>query len=317
MLLNGLLAPAIKPVAMHIPDGFLSIPVLAFCWLLSIVAIAFAVRYTNRHLGERQVPMMGVLAAFIFAGQMINFQVAGGTSGHLIGATLATVLLGPWAAMLIMTAVVSVQALFFQDGGLLALGANILFMAVLAPLVSYALYRGLARLPRWLAASVAAWASVVVAAAGVAVALGMSGTIALKIVLPAMVGVHALIGVGEGLITAGALSFIEASRPDLTGQPQMASAVGRWPMIGLGVALLVALLSPLASSAPDGLERVAHDLGFLDRAQGPWYQVIPDYLFPGVSNPALATILAGILGTVLMFGVGWWLARRLQGRGAH
>ncbi|NOZ29802.1 MAG: cobalamin biosynthesis protein CbiM [Chloroflexi bacterium] len=316
MMWNSVLAPVLERAAMHIPDGFLSLPVIVVCWILSAVALGFAVRETNKQLGERQVPLMGVLAAFIFAGQMINFQVAGGTSGHLIGAALATILLGPWAAMLIMTAVVTVQALFFQDGGLIALGANILFMAVVAPLVSYGIYRSLRNLHQWVAAALAAWASVVVAAIGVSVALAASGTIALGVVLPAMATVHVLIGIGEALITVGALAFISAARPDLmTLQPAEAGS-GRWPMIGLAVALVVALLSPLASSSPDGLERVAEDFGFIDRAMGPFYQIIPDYLFPGVSNEALATILAGVLGTLLMFGVTWLLARRLQRREA-
>lgn len=317
VLWSSVLAPVSKPMAMHIPDGFLSLPVTLICWLLSAVAIGYAVRQTNAQLQERQVPLMGVLAAFIFAGQMINFQVAGGTSGHLLGGALATILLGPWAAMLIMTAVVSVQALFFQDGGLIALGANLLFMAVIAPLVSHAVYQAFRRLHQWVAAGLAAWASVVIAATGVAIALALSKTVAMGIVLPAMASVHALIGIGEALITVGALAFIAATRADLmTLQPATVGS-GRWPLIGLAIALIVALLSPLASTSPDGLERVAEDLGFIDRAMEPLYQVIPDYMFPGVSHSALATILAGIIGTLLVFGLAMLLARRLQRRMAN
>src|SRR4030042_1013914 len=118
------------PQPMHIPDGFLSPAVSILLWGISALVIAYALRRVNRDLGERQVPMMGVLAAAIFAGQMLNFTVAGGTSGHLMGAALATILLGPWAAILVMTTVVGVQALIFQDGGLLALGANIFNMGL-------------------------------------------------------------------------------------------------------------------------------------------------------------------------------------------
>ena len=114
-----------SPVPMHIPDGFLSVTISIVFWIISIAVIAYSLKRVNKELGERQVPLMGVLAAAIFAGQMLNFTVAGGTSGHLVGAALATILLGPWAAILVMTSVVSVQALIFQDGGLLALGANI------------------------------------------------------------------------------------------------------------------------------------------------------------------------------------------------
>jgi cobalt/nickel transport system permease protein len=223
--------------------------------------------------------------------------------------------------MLIMTAVVSVQALFFQDGGLIALGANILFMAVVTPLVSFGVYRGLRRLHQWAAAGLAAWASVVVAAVGVAMALALSGTVAMRIVLPAMVTVHVLIGIGEALITVGALAFIAAGRPDLMALQPVAARNGRWPLVGLAFALAVALLSPLASSSPDGLERVAKDAGFIGRAIGPLYRIIPDYMFPGVSHQALATVLAGVVGTLLMFGLvllvaryGPLVAHRLQRR---
>ncbi len=129
-----------SPEPMHIPDGFLSILVSVVLWIISIIAIGYSLKRVSQDIGERQVPLMGVLAAAIFAGQMLNFTVAGGTSGHLMGAAIATILLGPWAAVLVMTSVVSIQALIFQDGGLLALGANIFNMAVVGVSVSYVIY---------------------------------------------------------------------------------------------------------------------------------------------------------------------------------
>ncbi len=129
-----------SPAPMHIPDGFLSVIVSVVFWVVSIIVIFFALHETNKTFKEKNVPLMGVLAAAIFAGQMLNFSVTGGTSGHLLGAAIATILLGPWAAILTMTVVVSVQALIFQDGGLLALGANIFNMAVVGVAVSYAVY---------------------------------------------------------------------------------------------------------------------------------------------------------------------------------
>lgn len=215
------LIPVWLPKAMHIPDGFLSLMIAGIAWLLSIAALAYAVVRTNRQLGERQVPLMGVMAAFIFAAQMLNFPVAGGTSGHLLGGALAAILLGPWAGMLVMTSVVAVQALLFQDGGLIALGANILNMAVIACLVGYSVYAGAQRLlgqrPRLNLASafVAAWSSVFVASLACAIQLGLSGSSPIQIALPTMGGIHALIGVGEGLITVAALAFITATRRDL------------------------------------------------------------------------------------------------------
>src|SRR5512143_383558 len=127
----------LAPFLMHIPDGFLSITVSVVLWVATIVVVAYALKRVNKDLGERQVPLMGVLAAAIFAGQMLNFSVAGGTSGHLMGAAIATILLGPWAAVLVLTCVVSIQALIFQDGGLLALGANIFNMGVIGVMVAY------------------------------------------------------------------------------------------------------------------------------------------------------------------------------------
>jgi cobalt/nickel transport system permease protein len=295
---------------MHIPDGFLSVMVSAVMWVLSILVIAYSLKRVNQDLGERQVPLMGVVAAAIFAGQMLNFTVVGGTSGHLMGAALATILLGPWAAILVMTTVVSVQALIFQDGGLLVLGANIFNMGVIGVAVSYFVYRTVRRLAgekSWgifAGGFLAAWASIFVASLAVALQLALSGTSPANLAVPAMAGIHALIGIGEGLITAGALALIYAARPDLVqaGREKQAGGAALW-VVGLIIALALAVASPLASAYPDGLEWVAEQRGFLDAAQGPAYQVIPDYVLPGISNEALATILAGIIGTLLVFGI--------------
>src|SRR5215207_3113741 len=134
------------PSQLHIPDGFLSFIVSLICWVITAVILSMAISRTNKSLGEKQVPLMGIMAAFIFAAQMINFPVAGGTSGHLLGGALAAIVLGPWAAILVMASVLGVQALLFQDGGLVALGANILNMGVLTALVGYGLYRASAGL---------------------------------------------------------------------------------------------------------------------------------------------------------------------------
>jgi cobalt/nickel transport system permease protein len=206
---------------MHIPDGFVNIPVAAATYVASGGSVAYAVRRTNEELGEKQVPLMGVMGAFIFAAQMLNFPVAGGTSGHLIGGALATILLGPWAGMLIMTSVLVVQALIFQDGGLVALGANVFNMGVVACLVSHYAFTWLKRLLGEgtqgvvISGFIAAWASVVVAAIVCALELAISGTSALAVVLPAMTLVHVLIGIGEGLITVAVLVFLAAARRDL------------------------------------------------------------------------------------------------------
>ena len=298
-----------SPAPMHIPDGFLSIGVSIIMWVIIIPVIAYALRRVSADLDERKIPLMGVLAAAIFAGQMLNFAVAGGTSGHLMGAAIATILLGPWAAMLVMTVVVSVQALIFQDGGLLVLGANIFNMAIIGVAVSYAVYQTVQRLARgqkwgiFVGGFVAAWLSIVIAALAAALELAFSGTSPANIAIPAMGGIHALIGIGEGLITVGALAFIYASRPDLLDSQtrRQGSSALVW-IVGLLIAVALAVASPLASAHPDGLEWVAEQKGFLQAARGPVYNIIPDYVLPGISNEAVATILAGIIGVLLVCG---------------
>ena len=309
------------PLPLHAPDGFFSLPVAVAGYVAAAVFIGIAIRQTNKNINERIVPMMGVMAAFIFAAQMLNFPVAGGTSGHLIGGALAAIILGPWAAILVMTAVVGLQALLFQDGGLVVLGINLLNMSIMSVLAGYGAYWVFRKLGTsfkhlMIGGFIAAWVSVVIAAASTALMLGMSGTTPLALALPAMTGVHMLIGIGEGLITVFALSFIHAARPALlqapaksaesyarmeTGAPAERSFGVRWWALGYIVAVAVTLLAPLASGSPDGLERVAEDSGFIERAQGAPYAIIADYVVPGIQNEALATILAGVIGVTVVY----------------
>jgi cobalt/nickel transport system permease protein len=206
--------------AMHIPDGFLSNPVAGVLGVVAAVAVAVALRAT-RELEEEAVPLLGVLAAFVFAVQMLNFPIAGGTSGHLLGAALATALLGPRIAFLVLTVVIVVQALVFADGGVTALGANIVNMGVSGALVAGGvLGLGARVLPRTRQAflgsvALASWLAVMAGAALTSVELAVSGTIPLATVLPAMLGVHALIGAGEAVITVAAVGAVMSARPDL------------------------------------------------------------------------------------------------------
>jgi len=206
---------------LHAADGIFSTPVATVFWVLTAAVLAVAVRKASAQLDERAVPLMGVMAAFIFAGQMFNFQVPGGTSGHLLGGVLAAVLLGPWAGTIVMASVVAVQALVFQDGGIVVMGANIFNMGIVGTLGGYVLYRtlcgllggeGKARLP---AAAIAAWCSVFGAAMLASLQLWVSDTASLGVALGAMAGWHALIGIGEALITVAAIGFIGNARPDL------------------------------------------------------------------------------------------------------
>ncbi|MDX2098198.1 MAG: energy-coupling factor ABC transporter permease [Leptolyngbyaceae cyanobacterium bins.59] len=212
--------------ALHIPDGFLNLPVSLVTWALSIGLIALCLTKVRSKYNERAVPLMGVCAAFIFAAQMINFPIPGGTSGHLLGGTLAGILLGPWAGSLVMAVVFIVQAVMFQDGGLTVLGANITNMGLIGTFGGYYLYRTVRSLwgrETWLGMSVgtavAAWSSVMVAAIATAFQVGWSGTVPLNVVLPAIIFWHVLIGIGEALITLVTVSFIWRTRPDLLYDP--------------------------------------------------------------------------------------------------
>lgn len=303
------------PPQLHIPDGFLSFFVSLFCWGITTLVLAIAISRTNKSLGERQIPLMGVMAAFIFAAQMINFPVAGGTSGHLLGGALAAMVLGPWPAMLVMTAVIAVQGLLFQDGGLLVMGANILNMGLLTVAIGYGLFRGtfgLSRPVKLIVAGIAAWLSVMAGAFATSLELWLSGTSNLQTVVLAMLGVHAVIGAGEALITVAALAFIFRTRPDLLDEKSAAGQSGRgWVLAGVLIALAVILLSPLASVNPDGLNRVAMDLGFIHSAQtasGP----LAGYTIPFLANSSLARIAAGVIGLLVVVTVIWIAGRSLQ-----
>ncbi len=293
-----------SPEPLHIPDGFLSLTVSIICWVISALTISVDVSRSNKSLGERQIPLMGIMAAFIFAAQMINFPVAGGTSGHLLGGALAAITLGPWAGMLVMTAVISVQALLLQDGGLLVMGANILNMGLITAAIGYGLYRSVSTGSRTLkltVAGIAAWLSVMAGALFTSLQLWLSGTSQLQVVIPAMLGVHALIGLGEAFITVAALTFIFQTRPDLLGKNSESAMGSRgWVVAGVLISLAVILLSPLASADPDGLERVAGDLGFLAQGAEAPYQILPDYTVPFLGETALSTIIAGMIGAAVV-----------------
>lgn len=213
-------------LAMHIPDGYLSLPVSLLCWVLAIALIAISLSKVQKEYQDKAVPVMGVCAAFIFAAQMINFPIPGGTSGHLLGGTLAGVLLGPWAGSLVMAVVFIVQAVLFQDGGLTVLGANIVNMGLIGTFGGYYLYRSIRRAlgrDTWrgigTGTAIAAWTSVFVASLVAALQLGFSGTVPLEVAVTAMAFWHFMIGIGEAIITVIAVGFIYRTRPDLLYKP--------------------------------------------------------------------------------------------------
>jgi len=310
-----------SPAPLHIPDGFLTLTISLIFWSITIVTVGIAISKTNKSLGEKQVPLMGIMAAFIFAAQMLNFPVAGGTSGHFLGGALAAMVLGPWAGILVMTAVIAVQGLLFQDGGLLVMGANIFNMGLLTAMIGFGLYRsviGRSKRTRLVVAGVAAWLSTVASALLAALQLWLSGTSTLQIVVPAMLGVHVLIGLGEAIVTVAALSFIQQTRPDLLNEKATSEKGGQgWIYAGVVVSLFAVFLSPLASVSPDGLQRVAEDIGFLHLTQTAPYQLLPRYTIPFLGQTALSKVIAGVVGALVVLGLVVVIAGLLRRKKAH
>jgi cobalt/nickel transport system permease protein len=312
---------------MHIPDGFLDLKTCLASGVLAVSGIGLALRRARQTVPTAKVPLMGLTAAFVFASQMVNFPVAGGTSGHLMGGVLAAVLLGPSAAIVVLTAVLLVQCLMFADGGVMALGANLFNMAIVGPLSGYALYRLMLKLadnPRGMiaAASFAAWCAILISALCCAGQLACSGIVPWSTVFPAMATVHMLIGVGEGLITGLVIAAIARFRPEFLAQPNGYAVANRsWAFVGYALLLTAGLalfLAPFASPWPDGLERVAAQLGFEGNAVSAALFKVPfaDYTIPGMKSMVKATLIAGGLGTIITFSLSWVLAHFLVPRGS-
>ena len=205
---------------MHIPDGFLSNSVTIAAWAVSAGGIGCSLRKASAGMRDRTIPLMGITAAFLFSAQMVNFPIGGGTSGHLMGGALAAILLGPFAGSVTLACVLVFQCLLFQDGGLTALGANVFNMALGGTLGGYAVFRAVMFIYRGeggtlVAAALASWFSVVLASLLCALEIGLSGVSPLGIVVPAMVGIHGVIGLGEAAISVAVLSFVIKARPDL------------------------------------------------------------------------------------------------------
>lgn len=335
---------------MHVPDGFINAPTSAVTGVVAAGAIAVSLRGARRELDERTAPLAGLVAAFIFAVQMLNFPVAAGTSGHLLGGALAAILVGPFTGVLCVSVVLLMQGILFADGGLTALGVNITDMAIVTTVVAYAVFRGLVKvLPRTrrsvtVASFVAALLSVPAAAVAFTALYAVGGTteVAIGKVAGAMVGVHVLIGLGEAVITALTVGAVIAVRPDLVygarglqqrlrlrvnGELVDAPAAHTAPVAarasrrtlwvgGLVTSLVLAgFVSFYASANPDGLEKVAADHGIDRRTEEHASAGSPlaDYGVEDVTNARLSGGLAGVIGvgvTVVAGSAVFWAVRR-------
>ncbi|MFF6834824.1 energy-coupling factor ABC transporter permease [Streptomyces sp. NPDC012438] len=337
---------------MHVPDGFINAPVSAVAGVVAAGAVAVSLRGARRELGgtsragghggERTAPLAGLVAAFVFAVQMLNFPVAAGTSGHLLGGALAAILVGPWTGVLCISVVLLMQGVLFADGGLTALGVNIDVMGVVTVVVAYALFRGLVLvLPRTrrsvtAASFAAALVSVPAAAAAFTLIYAIGGTTDVPVgkVLTAMVGVHVLIGVGEAVITMLTVGAVLAVRPDLVhgargltaplklrvdgelvdaapaapAAPAQGSPRKLW-IGGVVTALVLAgFVSFYASASPDGLEKVAADKGIDAKAEEYEHATadspLADYGVRGIAAERLSGGLAGVIGVGATLAVG-------------
>lgn len=311
------------------PDCFLDGKTAALSAGAAATGLSMALRRVRASLGPRQTPRLGLAAAFVFVAQMLNFPVLGGTSGHLIGGVMAAVLLGPSAAILVMTCVLIVQCLMFADGGLLALGANLFNMAIVNVCGGWFTFRfvkaifcrgprsdGIDQRAAVFAAAFAAWVGTVLAAISCAGQLALSKTAPWSVTFPAMVNVHMLIGIGEGLATGLIVLAVLRTRPELIITADVAQPAAALGTIGYGLLLcfgLAAFVAPFACPWSDGLDSVAKALGFFHTEQSGFQPPLANYHLPWTSA-TMATAVAALIGTAVAFVAAYGLARALAPR---
>lgn len=327
---------------MHIPDGFFPLPQAAMYWIVALVFILLSLRWAKREMSEEKVPLVAVLAAGIFAIQTLNMAlpisiIPGGVSGHVVGAALAAIVLGsPFAAVFILTLVLVLQGIFFGDGGVTAMGANIINMGVLGGFFGYYSYTSVNNLfhNRFCAAFIAGWISLFIPAIACALELALAGTLPLSFGLVTMGIYHAVIGIIEGGVTAFALSLILHARPDIvpgaepSGTRKAADVV---VIAGITIALAIAIFAPYyASTYPDGLDSTflsaygAKDVTSvqIDESRAvlaeelvveksgnafSWQAPIPDYAIPGMDKPG--EVMAILFGVLVLFVLGFGISR--------
>jgi cobalt/nickel transport system permease protein len=303
---------------MHLPDGFVSVPVALSTGILSGGVLWVSLQKTSSTYGSRHAVVLGLTTAFIFAAQMINFPIFGGTSGHLLGGGLAGALLGnPWSAILSITTVLIIQAVLFADGGITALGANILTMGIVSVSMAWVLSRTLMALfggnKKYLpiAYGIGAAISVLGTSLACAIILALSGISEASIVVPSMAGIHLFIGVGEGIITTSILAYLVKVRPDLLSGEENTFRGILIPIVI--IFLLAGIVSLFASALPDGLESVAQSLGFKNLAENSNIVVqapFSKYEINGLGQ--LGKSIAGLLGALICFGIALGIARLVK-----
>jgi len=290
---------------MHIPDGYLDLSIAAVFYILSVAVLGYSI---YRLRGQKITPLFGIVAAAIFAAQMLNWPIPGGTSAHFVGGSLAGILLGPYAGALAMAVVLTIQCLVFADGGVTALGANIWNMAIVNVFAGYYVYRFIERFSKSAAAFIAGWLGITLAAIFAGIEIGISSAFGyeLAITVPVMGIWHGILGIVEGVITAGVVGYIAAARPDVL---EKKAAPGK---LSLGVIAVMIAVSPIFAYAAElvgysePLENAAEMLGL---EENPIYEgLLPDYTVPGL-DPYTGTLIAGAVGTAIVLALGIILAR--------
>jgi cobalt/nickel transport system permease protein len=290
---------------LHIPDGYLDLSIAGLFYILSIAVLGYSI---YRLRGQKLTSLFGIVAAAIFAAQMLNWPIPGGTSAHFVGGALAGILLGPYAGSLAMAVVLTIQCLVFADGGITALGANVWNMAIVNVFVGYYVYRALERFNRSAAAFIAGWIGITLAAifAGIEIGISTSFGYGLKVTLPVMGTWHALLGLVEGTITAGVVSYIAAARPDVIEQK---AAPGKLALAVIAAMIAVSPLFAYAAELVGYSEPLENAAAMLGLEENPIYEgLLPDYTLPGL-DPYAGTLIAGIVGTVIVLALGFALTR--------
>jgi cobalt/nickel transport system permease protein len=308
---------------MHLPDPFLDAKTAMLAAAIASTGVGIALKAVRETIEPRQMPLLGLAGAFVFAAQMLNFPIPGGTSGHLIGGVLTAILLGPGAATLVITCVLIIQCVMFADGGLLALGANIFNMGIVSVLGGYGSFRFIRRFVPLndargtvFAAAFAGWFGTVLSAISCAGQLALAKTAPWNVTFAAMTNVHMFIGIGEGLATALVVMAVLRKRPELVqGAYDVRNSFT--PGTGMGYVLLLIIgfaffVAPFACPWPDGLEKVGQLLGFSGKNSSALFpSPMPGYRVAFLRSAALATSIAGAVGTVVAFISAYLLARVL------
>ena len=309
---------------MHVPDGFMNVPMSAATGLISFGTLWAYIRSAKDLIADKFIALTGMMSALIFVLQMINFPIAAGTSGHLLGGALAVIVLGPRLGLICLSVVVIIQSLLFADGGLSALGVNVLNMAIVTSATSWFIVKywikfiGKNKTSIVSVSVLAGILSVVFSSIAFTIQYAIGGTISIPVgtVLLAMVTTHFVIGFGEGIITALIITLLIRVRPDLIYAYERSDEnTTKVSFYGLFIILilLLSLVTPFASSSPDGLETVAEEFGFT-QTDGV-ILLLDDYGISAVNNDFISTVLSALLGvTVLAIMFNLIISRRKSGK---